>query len=125
MNCLAIAILAASILVSGCATLEHRVWPTLGKEDPLSENHTLYVENGIYPASRLVIQEIKWLPTSEYKPGRVDPLSNSILICLAIVDLPISAVIDTLLLPYDFQEKKERQPSPARDAEAILELNRH
>ena len=81
----------------GCATLENRFCPTKG----INEQHQLYVEKGIYPSLRLDIKEIKWLPTSEYRPGRVDYFSNILLTSFVIIDLPISIVSDTLFLPLD------------------------
>ena len=106
----------SSIILSSCATTEHRFCPTPGKEDPLNKNHVLYVEDGIYPATRLDYQEIKWLPTSEYRPGRIDYFSNFIYTCMIAVDFPISFLIDTILFPYDIFKREKSQPEATADS---------
>ncbi len=81
-------ILLLSILSTGCASVGSRV----------KEDYT-YIDKGIYPGVR---GDISWLG------GNLDPLlqgAELIIYPLAIYDLPIAAVLDTVLLPVDILEQ--------------------
>ncbi|MCP3176524.1 YceK/YidQ family lipoprotein [Desulfuromonas sp. KJ2020] len=110
-------IFVSVFLINGCSTIEHRLSSPEKKAE--FQDYGI-VQDGIYPATRQDFLALKYIPNSEYRPGQVDYLSNAILACFVVIDIPISIVFDTIFLPHDLNIKNE----PDTEVKSITEKNK-
>jgi uncharacterized protein YceK len=111
MKIIPILVAATTILMStGCGTF-------LGR----GQQNVADIKQGVYPATR-TDGTIFWLCITgnsvfqTHSSGWVAPLAGYTLVPFCfLIDLPISLVTDTVMLPIDIRKSKERQPADIPD----------
>ncbi|MFA5363489.1 MAG: YceK/YidQ family lipoprotein, partial [Candidatus Omnitrophota bacterium] len=79
------------LFLSGCSSLAHR-----------TAKETL-VSPGIFPGMRTSMEYL--IPGAHGLHPELDPYNNSLSL-IALVDMPLTFVADTLFFPHDFLEKR-------------------
>lgn len=82
-----------TMLSGGCASVNVR-----------SEIDNSKIQRGVYPAVREDVQWITGVGTKNYDPLLTG--AEPIILTLAIIDIPLATLMDTLLLPADLVKGK-------------------
>jgi len=92
---------SALIFVQGCATYVTHVWP-YPSDAPRVYRGTAYDAQRLREA----------IASTEKDETHNDPELRILILVVGPIDLPLSFVADTILLPYDLTTRDEREPSP-------------
>jgi len=87
------------ISLTGCGSLIERNMHSLAKE----RNDVRYERTTIYPGLHFVGEQIPLVFSGAGELMTDSPVATTLYVTVVIVDVPISLLLDTILLPWDIQ----------------------